>query len=178
MYSPRSPAPPSIATHCANGWELAERGARDFLDALVALGLLLRDDAGNYSNAPVSDRHLDASKPGYIGGLLENLNAREYCLWGALTEALRTGKPQTGFDASRHFGQLYSDPRRLAFFVKGMTGASLAPAKALAAKFPWECYATFFDIGTAQGCVPVQLALAHAHLNGGGFDLPILGHGF
>jgi hypothetical protein len=28
------------------------------------------------------------------------------------------------------------------------------------------------DIGTAQGCVPVELARAHAHLSGGGFDLP------
>jgi hypothetical protein len=27
------------------------------------------------------------------------------------------------------------------------------------------------DIGTAQGCLPVELALAHPHLRGGGFDL-------
>ena len=157
---------------------LAERGTRDFLDALVALGLLLRDDTGRYSNASVSDRHLDANKPGYIGGLLENLNAREYAAWDALTEALRTGKPQTGFDASRHFAQLYSDPKRLAFFVRGMTGASLAPANAIAANFPWERYGTFVDIGTAQGCVPVQVALAHTHLKGRGFDLPFLATAF
>jgi hypothetical protein len=31
---------------------------------------------------------------------------------------------------------------------------------------------TVIDIGTAQGCVPVELALAHPHLSGGGFDLP------
>ena len=28
------------------------------------------------------------------------------------------------------------------------------------------------DIGCAQGAVPVQIALAHQHLTGGGFDLP------
>src|SRR5205823_13510768 len=27
-------------------------------------------------------------------------------------------------------------------------------------------------IGTSEGCVPVQLALRHPHLSGGGFDLP------
>jgi O-methyltransferase domain len=53
-----------------------------------------------------------------------------------------------------------------------MTGASLAPARALATKFPWGRYATFLDVGTAEGCVPVQIALAHPHLTGNGFDLP------
>jgi O-methyltransferase domain len=32
-----------------------------------------------------------------------------------------------------------------------------------------------FDIGTAQGSFPVELALAHPHLAGGGFDLPAVG---
>ena len=28
------------------------------------------------------------------------------------------------------------------------------------------------DIGCAEGAVPVQIALAHEHITGGGFDLP------
>ena len=31
------------------------------------------------------------------------------------------------------------------------------------------------DVGGAQGCVPVQIALAHSHLIGGNFDLPVVG---
>jgi hypothetical protein len=157
---------------------MAERGARDFFDALVALGLLHRDCGGRYANAAVADLHLDARKESYVGGLFENLNAREYPLWATLTEALRTGRPQTGFEALQHFGPLFSDPQRLAFFVRAMTSASLVPAKALAAKFPWGRYETFVDVGTAQGCVPVQIALAHPHLAGAGFDLPILAPSF
>jgi len=153
---------------------IAGRGARDFFDALVALGLLQRDREGRYSNARDCDRYLDQRKPDYIGGLLENLSAREYGAWNALSDALRTGKPQTGFDAAEHFGKLYGDPRRRDTFVRGMTGASLPAAQSLARRFPWEQYATFADIGTAQGCVPVQLALAHGHLKGKGFDLPVL----
>jgi hypothetical protein len=153
---------------------LAERGVRDFFDALVALGLLRRDSSGRYANSPAADLYLDARKQSFVGGLFENLAAREYPLWANLTEALRTGRPQTGFETLQHFGPLYSDPKRLALFVKAMTGASLTPAKALAEKFPWDRYETFADIGTAQGCVPFQIALAHPHLTGIGFDLPAL----
>jgi hypothetical protein len=157
---------------------LAERGARDFFDALVALGLLHRDDAGRYANSPAADLHLDARKDSYVGGLFENLNAREYPLWATMTAALRTGRPQTGFEGISHFAPLFADAQRLAFFVKAMTGASLAPAKTLAARFPWRRYETFVDVGTAQGCVPVQIALAHPHMTGAGFDLPMLAETF
>jgi SAM-dependent methyltransferase len=59
-----------------------------------------------------------------------------------------------------------------------MTSASRAPASALAARFPWDRYEAFVDVGTAQGCVPVQIALAHPHLTGAGFDLPLLAPAF
>src|SRR5439155_3469535 len=44
-------------------------------------------------------------------------------------------------------------------------------AMAIAQKFPWAKYKSFADIGTAEGCLPVQAALAHSHLLGEGFDL-------
>jgi hypothetical protein len=56
-----------------------------------------------------------------------------------------------------------------------MTGISMGAAKAMAAKFPWGKYKTFIDVGAAQGALPVQVALAHPHLSGGGFDLPVVG---
>ena len=33
-------------------------------------------------------------------------------------------------------------------------------------------FGSVIDIGTAQGCLPVQIAVAHPHIRGGGFDLP------
>ena len=53
-----------------------------------------------------------------------------------------------------------------------MTGISLGVAHAIAASFPWGRYQTVIDIGCAEGCVPVAIAQAHAHISGGGFDLP------
>ena len=63
------------------------RGARDFLDALVALDMLKRDGE-TYTNTPAAGLFLDRSKPSYIGGLLEMANARLYPFWGGLTTAL------------------------------------------------------------------------------------------
>ena len=149
------------------------RGARDFLDALVALRVLERDEAGRYANTPATAAFLDRGKPGYVGGLLEMANARLYAFWGSLTLALRTGQPQNELKQGGDlFGELYAEPERLAGFLKAMSGVSLGPAKAIAAQVPWHQYRTFVDIGAAQGALPVQVAAAHPHLTGGGFDLP------
>jgi SAM-dependent methyltransferase len=45
---------------------------------------------------------------------------------------------------------------------------------AIAAKFPWGEHGSVVDVGCAEGAVPVQIALAHEHVTGGGFDLPPL----
>jgi O-methyltransferase domain/Dimerisation domain len=151
---------------------LHPRSARDFLDALVALGMLERTD-DRYSNTADTNLFLDRNKPSYIGGVLEMANKRLYPFWGALTDALRTGEPQNEARRGENFfSVLYADNDRLEDFLKAMTGISLGTAKAIAEKFPWRRYRTFVDIGCAQGAVPVQVALAHKHLSGGGFDLP------
>ncbi len=72
---------------------LHPRSARDFLDALVALGMLERD-GDRYANTTEAALFLDRAKPSYVGGILEMANARLYPFWGSLTEALRTGQPQ------------------------------------------------------------------------------------
>src|ERR1700730_9403006 len=50
---------------------LHDRSARDFLDALVALNLLERQD-GIYSNTKETDLFLDRGKPSYVGGFFGN----------------------------------------------------------------------------------------------------------
>jgi hypothetical protein len=159
---------PALAAKLA----LHPRGARDFFDALVALGMLKRQD-GRYSNTPATQRYLVRGNPDYIGGILEMSNARLYGFWGSLTEALKTGQPQ---NESKHggdlFGRLYADPDGLAIFLKGMTGVSRPIARQLAQRIDWSRYRSVIDIGTAEGAVPVTIAQAHPHLTGGGFDLP------
>lgn len=152
---------------------LHPRGARDFLDALVALQFLERKD-GRYRNTPSSEYFLDKAKPTYIGGVLEMAEHRLYKFWGHSSDAVRTGQPQN--EAARGgesvFAQLYADPERLGQFLKAMTGVSRMSNMMIAAKFPWSNHRTFVDVGTAQGDLAAQVALAHPHLAGVGFDLP------
>ncbi len=155
---------------------LHPRSARDFLDALVALGFLRRAD-GVYANTPTTDWYLDKHKPTYIGGLLEMANQRLYVHWTHLTEALRTGKQQNeARDGSGSpFEALYADPGRLKVFLAAMTGISRGSNRAIAGKPLWAKYHTFADVGTAQGDLAVQIALANQHLSGLGYDLPEVG---
>ncbi|RPH48602.1 MAG: methyltransferase [Planctomycetota bacterium] len=154
---------------------LHARSVEDFLDALVALGMLERK-SGKYRNTPESNLFLDRNKPGYIGGLLEMANARLYGFWGSLTEGLKTGQAQNeAKEGGNLFEAIYGDPQRLRGFLQAMTGLSTGTGRAIAKKFPWKKYRTFVDVGGAQGGVPVQVALAHRHLSGLNFDLPVVG---
>lgn len=155
---------------------LHPRSARDFLDALVALGFLLRTD-GVYGNTPETDYFLDRRKPSYVGGMLEMANHRLYPFWGRLTEGLRTGLPQNEVREGMAplFEALYADPARLKEFLKAMSGFSRGSAIAAGQKLPWAGYSTFVDVGAAQGDTAVQIARLNPHLRGTGFDLPEVG---
>jgi hypothetical protein len=138
-------AKPMTASQLAARLSLHPRSARDFFDALVALGMLTRSN-DVYSNTPSTDLFLDRKKASYVGGFLEMANARLYGFWGSLTEALRTGKPQNEVKSGGNLFDIYSDPQKLQGFLKAMTGLSKGSAMALAAKIPWRDYKTLIDI--------------------------------
>lgn len=151
---------------------LNPRGARDFLDALVALGFLERE-SGVYRNASEADFYLDKAKPSYIGGMLEMANHRLFRFWGGLTEALRTGESQNESKGGHDpFKAIYADPAKLREFLSAMSGVSRGANMTIAQKFPWADYQNCADIGTAQGDLVTQVTSAHSHLQGIGFDLP------
>lgn len=153
---------------------LDPRGARDFLDALLALGMLVRHKDGRYANSAETDLYLDRNKPTYVGNVLESAITRNYGVWGSLTTALRTGKPQSNLSMVSNFSGLYADEALREAFVNTMTARTRPVAQALATKFPWASYGTVIDIGGAQGCLPVEIAQGHPHIVGGAFDLPFL----
>jgi hypothetical protein len=137
---------PSNAQGLAGRLGLHSRCARDFFDALVALGMLERE-GGLYRNTAETDLFLVRGRPSYIGGMLEMANERLYPFWGSLTEGLRTGLPQNEIKTGGRgpFESIYGDPDRLRLFLG------------------------------AQGGLLVQVCLAHPHLGGTNFDLPVVG---
>ena len=159
--------------------ELRSRAVYDFLDGLVALGLLERQglgEAARYHNTPETAAFLDANSPQYVGGILEMANARLYRFWDGLTEALQTGEPQNEI---KHTGQsmfheLYRDPGRLEQFMRAMSGISAGNFHAVAEKFDFSPYRSVCDVGGATGQLSVILAERHPHLRCVTFDLPVV----
>ncbi len=158
---------------------LHPRGVYDFLDTLVALGLLEREGdgtGGRYRNTAATATFLDKRGPAYVGGILEMSNARLYPFWGDLTEALRTGEPQNEVKHTGKpmFDELYSDPARLEQFMRAMQGISLGNFQALAEKVDFSGYETVCDVGGATGQLSMILAQRHPHLRCISYDLPVV----
>lgn len=158
---------------------LHPRATWDFLDALVALGLLGRDgdgEAARYRNTAETGRFLVRGTPHYIGGILEMANARLYRFWGDLTPALQTGLPQNEVKHSGRpmFDELYADPKRLEQFMGAMSGVSMANFEAFADRFDFSPFATMADVGGATGQLSCIVAARHPHLECGSYDLPVV----
>lgn len=157
--------------------ELHPRGIADFFDALVAMKFLDRDGDGpdaRYFNTPEAAFYLDGGSPGYVGGIMEMLNARLFKFWDALPEALRTGQPQneTKHGGKTIFEELYAELPKLEQFLGAMTGISRVNFEALAGKFDFSAYQTLCDVGGATGLLCIEAAKRHPHLRCTSFDLP------
>ena len=159
--------------------DLNPRGTYDFLDALVALGLLGRDGdgvTGRYRNTAETAVFLDRKSPQYIGGILEMAKCDSTRFWADLTPALKTGKPQNEIKHSGlpMFDELYANPKRLEQFMDAMAGISRANFDALAEKFDFSPYSTLADIGGASGQLSCSVASQHTHLSCRSCDLPVV----
>lgn len=141
---------------------LHPRGAQDFLDALVALGLLERD-GDVYRNTPDADTYLDQHKPTYVGGILETANAWYYSLWGSLTDALRTGEPQAEADGVDH-SPAADRARR---YQDGMAWLLAPLARVLIGRIDWTRFGRVVELGGGIGPVVIQLAQSFPHISGG-----------
>lgn len=158
---------------------LAPRGTFDFLDTLVALGMLARDGEGEaalYRNTAETAAFLDRNSPRYVGGILEMANARLYRFWGDLTEALRTGRPQNEIKHSGRpmFDELYAEPARLEQFMEAMEGISRGNFTAFAERFDFAPYRTLVDIGGATGLLSSIVAAHHPHITARSCDLAVV----
>ncbi len=148
--------------------DLHPRGAADFLDALVALGMLTRED-GRYRASAVAQRFLDPGQPSYLGRFLRMADAR----WERLVEGLRTGEAQNGTrDRDTMFTDQYHDTNAWRSYMVGMDYLNAPIGPRLATTFDWGAVTSFVDVGGARGNIASQLVRAHPHLKGAVFDLP------
>jgi SAM-dependent methyltransferase len=152
---------------------LHPRARRDFLNALVALGLLVKD-GDHYRNSEVAGRHLLPGGPTYLGGFLDRANRMLYPAWGRFTDAVRTGQPQVPTASPDDFQRMLADPSQLAQFLRMMDSVNGLVAPVLAEAFDWSDRRLLVDVGGARGNLAAQLIRAHPHLSGCVFDLPVM----
>lgn len=149
----------------------------DWLDALVSLGFLQRDgllEGATYSNTPATAMFLVATKPTYMGGILEMANNRLYRFWGDLEEGLLTGRPQ---NESKHgnmhfFEELYRSPEKLHEFMDAMSGFQAGNFSVLVRTFDFSKYKTVADLGGADGFLCCMIARHHPGVRCTTYDLP------
>jgi hypothetical protein len=167
----------ATASQIAQGAGLHERGARQFLDALVALGLLHRSstgDAARYALTEPARQHLVPARPGYLGGFLNRASHVLYPAWGNLTEALRTGQPQVPSAGDGEFERMLSHPKQQATYLRMMDSISTPLAPLLAEAVDWPAFRHLVDVGGARGNLAARLVHAHPHLSATVFDLPVM----
>jgi len=159
---------------------LHQRSLYDFLDALVALGFLIRTglkEKAVYKNSEETDLFLDKNKPTYIGGILEMSNNRLYPFWNNLEEGLKTGKPQneTKNGGKSLFETIYANEERLREFIHGMGGVQAGNFMAFAHKFDFSNYKTLCDVGGSGANLSIHVAKNNDHMKCISFDLPPVG---
>ncbi|WP_410585916.1 methyltransferase [Amycolatopsis sp. lyj-23] len=150
---------------------LHPNGARDFLYALLGLGLVERED-GRYRNAAAARQYLVRGRPDFLGGFLGFLDGVLHPAWDGLVTSLRTGEARNGAGADGDpYGPMYQASGDRDGFLAAMDTLN-APIGEEVAALDWAGFRTFADIGGARGNLSAAIARAHPHLSGTVFDLP------
>jgi SAM-dependent methyltransferase len=151
---------------------LHPRGSRDFLHALVRLGLL-ESDGERYGNGDAADRHLVRGRPGYVGGFLQRADRVLYPAWGNFIVSLRTGESQIeGRGDDNMFARLYRRPDQITDFLAMMDALTGTVGPELSRRFDWSRYGSVLDVGGGRGNLAAVLVRDHPHLRACVFDLP------
>ncbi|ASO19696.1 SAM-dependent methyltransferase [Actinoalloteichus hoggarensis] len=158
---------PATTEEIRTALDLHGRGLSDFLQLLVALGLLVRE-GDRYSNAEGADRHLVRGEKGYVGGFMLRSDRNLYPAWGKLAEGLRTGRPQSVGD----FDAVLANPKFLAQFVHMMDALTHVLGPELIERIDFTPYQSILDIGGCRGNMAGQIVKANPHLVGHVFDMP------
>lgn len=144
---------------------LAARGTRDWLNLLVALGMLVNRD-GRYHLTTVAELHLVPDSPGFVGSYFAHTE-RLYPAWAKLVPALRTGERQQESD----FDTMVFAPDKHRRFLELMDGLNDWLGPELAQALDFSGYRTVADVGGARGNLIGHILKAHPHLTGYVFDV-------
>ncbi|MEU8393798.1 methyltransferase [Nonomuraea sp. NPDC048892] len=147
---------------------LHPRLTADFLDSLVAVGLLTRE-TGDYGNTRLSDHYLREQSPTNVIRYVKGAQFR----WQNLLQALRSGEPLVTMKPAGatmdNLRQGKDDWRK--FFAWADYLAS-ARNVALARQVDWSGVVDFVDAGGGNGTAAAHVVRDNPHVRATVFDLP------
>ena len=150
---------PSLAKEIARKLKANLRAVEILLDALTGIGLVKKDRAGRYWNAPVSKRYLVKSSHSYQGEIIRHASS----MWenfSSLDEVVLTGQPAQR-SRTRHDHEA---------FIMGMHNLALLRTEDLIRSVGLKGVRSMLDIGGGPGTNAI--AMAKKGMKATIFDLP------
>lgn len=164
IFSILSQGPKTVEQICESG-QLSLRGVRILLDALVSMGLLLKDSDNNYAvESKVCDLLCKDASNAFLPMVLHR--ARMWKTWSNLTEIVRTGSSDSFVDRKRRTKE------ELEAFIGAMHAIGSEKAAEIAQKIDLKPYSRMIDVGGASGSYIVSFLRENDNLRATLFDLP------
>ncbi len=140
--------------------ESDERGTEYLLNALAAMGLLLKEN-GSYSNSPAAFEFLSSSSAKYIGYIILH---HHHVLdgWAQLHDAVKTGGPVEK--------RSYGDDTERESFLMGMFNLAMGIAPNIAAQVDLQGRHRLLDLGGGPGTYAIHFCIANPELQAVIFD--------
>lgn len=139
------------------------RGMTMLLDALAAMGLLVKTDAA-YANSQAAAAFLSKDSDTYLGHMIMHHHHLVES-WGRLDEAVTTGKPVRGRAS-------VADPQRRESFLLGMFNNAMLQAPGVAAAVDLSGRTHLLDLGGGPGTYAIHFCQANPGLCATVYDLP------
>lgn len=138
------------------------RGTRMLLDALSAMGLLVKDSAG-YRNTDEALTLLSKDSDQYIGHIILHHHHLVEA-WGRLDRAVCTGRPVEKKNSTQE--------EQREHFLMGMFNLAMAIAPRLAREIDLSGKRRLLDLGGGPGTYAIHFCKANPELRAGVLDLP------
>jgi len=138
------------------------RGVGTLLNALAAMGLLLKKD-GNFSNTSFSSSFLSKESPQYIGFMIMH-HHHLMSSWAKLDEAVISGRPIRGRAS-------FEDETVRESFLMGMFNMAMMLAPHLASMIDLSGKRHLLDLGGGPGTYAIHFCLKNPELKAKVYDL-------
>ncbi len=164
IFTILSDRPRSVNELCSL-YHFSERGLTILLDALVSMGLLIKEPGNIYSvESSVCELMCRDTRDSFLPMALHRL--RMWNTWSKLTEIVKTGTSQHFLEKKKR------SPEDMEAFIGAMHAIGARKAENIAQKLDLGKYARMIDIGGASGTYIMSFLRQNHLLRATLFDLP------